>query len=76
MELSDYAVNKDGRLVKTFKTLEDKLVWGVGEYGLLHGVGSYLSLGIKPSKGDFHILVKPTEDDINKYYEDLNREWL
>lgn len=79
MELSEYAINDEGSLVyipkysqtdspRTYK------VWGIGEWGLIHGVGAYINREQYYRKGHkIHIIDVPSYYDYIKYYNNLNK---
>lgn len=75
--MSNYAVDVDGRLVYT-TTRNDKInnyiVWGIGENGLLHGVGAFLSRENFKLKGfHFAVINEPTYKEIEDYYKNLDK---
>lgn len=43
MQLTDYAITEDNRLVYSPDGLREWTVWGIGKNGLLHGAGSFLT---------------------------------
>lgn len=73
-DMSTYAVDVNGRLVysSTYKgQTNNYIVWGIGENGFIHGVGSYLS---RLDRGyDFIMINKPTYDEIDNYYKKLDK---
>lgn len=67
---SNYVIDCDG-ILKYTGTSTEHTVWGVGEFGMLHGAGSYLkrdTLGI-----DYFTFDKPAYDEIERYYVLLDK---
>jgi len=69
MELSHYAIDSNGVLVyHSFVSHNNYIVWGVGRYGLLHGVGAYLTRDNKS------FIINPISlMDIEAYYKGFDK---
>lgn len=80
MDIHDkYAVDQNGRLVMTTtrggKT-NNYIVWGIGQNGLMHGVGAFLNRETYKSQGiEFSVINEPTFQEIEDYYKSLDRLW-
>ena len=75
-ELLKYAVNEAGTLVYVGHGDKQYRVWGVGEFGLLHGTGAYLSYDEDCAKQGLNrgfIFDKPTFDEIEQYYKNIDK---
>lgn len=68
---SNYAVNSQGKLVYSNRD-KDYTVWGISEFGFVHGAGSYVKR--YDHKNVIQIDTVPTEE-IEKYYRLLDKFW-
>ena len=67
MELTQYAIDSEGKLVYVGVKGKTYTVWGIGEYGLCHGVGAFFK------RTSAQILInKPDYNEIQRYYDNLD----
>ena len=69
MNNTKYAIDGRGKLVYLGTNDTTYTVWGIGEYGLLHGVGFYQ----KREDCKRFVFDKPDYLEIERYYDNLDK---
>lgn len=69
-ELTRYAIDETGKLAYIGYNNRAYYIWGIGDYGLLHGVGSFLKRETLPFNP--FIIYEPSFDEIENYYKNLD----
>lgn len=67
METTKYAIDIEGRLVYVGHEEKTYSVWGIGQYGLCHGVGAYLK-----RTQDQIVINEPTYQEMERYFDNLD----